>query len=370
MSATGKPLQPIIIKRIKKGAHGAHGGAWKIAYADFVTAMMALFLLLWLLGSTTEEQKQAISGHFNQTIMVALLGGPGAGAGTTVLPHAGGDITQAVGEVARAPQPSPPDLQRAQEAQLRQMQLALDRRRIEDLRGQIEQAIAANPQLAVYSQQIRLEMVQDGLYIQIVDEQNRPMFDTGSPVVPPHLRSILRQIAVSLQAVDNRISISGHTDASPFGRGALGYSNWELSADRANATRRELMVAGTPEQKIARVVGMGPAQPLLPENPFDPRNRRIGILVLTQEAEERMTRAIEGAGPQAPAPTPAQPLAPDQPTPAPAAVPAAPAPSPPPAPAQRQGGTPGTVALPPLPAIAPPASPPLTPPAAPGAPQR
>jgi chemotaxis protein MotB len=370
MSATGKPLQPIIIKRIKKGAHGAHGGAWKIAYADFVTAMMALFLLLWLLGSTTEEQRGGIAEHFNAPIMVALFGDPAAGA-ATILPGGGEDLLRPEAPLTPRDEPAPqPPRPMIHEQQLRQAQLALDRRRIEDLRGQIEQAIAANPQLAVYSQQIRLEMVQDGLYIQIVDEQNRPMFDTGSPVVPPHLRSILRQIAVSLQAVDNRISISGHTDASPFGRGALGYSNWELSADRANATRRELMAAGTPEQKIARVVGMGPAQPLLPENPFDPRNRRIGILVLTQEAEERMTRAIEGAAPQAPAPTPAPPLAPDQPTPAPAAAPTAPAPSPPPAPAQRQGGTPGTVALPPLPAIAPPASPPLTPPAAPGAPQR
>lgn len=340
MSATGKPLQPIIIKRIKKAAHGAHGGAWKIAYADFVTAMMALFLLLWLLGSTTEEQRGGIADHFNIPIMVALMGQPGAGA-ATVLPGGGADLLRP--EEPLTP-PDVPTLQQLQQAiheqQLRQAQMALDRQRIENLRGQIEQAIAANPQLAEYGEQIRLEMVQDGLYIQIVDELNRPMFDLGSSVVEPHLRNILRQIAVSLGAVENRISIFGHTDAVPFGRGALGFSNWELSADRANASRRELMAAGLPEARIARVVGMGPSQPLLPEAPLDPRNRRIGILVLTQDAEERMTRAIEGETPA----VIATPAATDA-----AAVPAVPAA--PPAPA-RQGATLGTVALPPLPNLA------------------
>jgi len=187
-------------------------------------------------------------------------------------------------------------------------------------------------------------MVQDGLYIQIVDGQDRPMFAAGSPLVQPHLRNILREIAAALGGVENRISIAGHTDAAPFGRGALGYSNWELSADRANATRRELMVGGLPEQKIARVVGMGPSQPLLPEAPLDPRNRRIGILVLTQDAEERMTRAIEGTPPAAPAGVA---------TPTAAPAPGAASPPEPPAPA-RQGATPGTVTLPPLPNLAPP----------------
>jgi chemotaxis protein MotB len=350
MSATGKPLQPIIIKRIKKTAHGAHGGAWKIAYADFVTAMMALFLLLWLLGSTSEEQRGGIADHFNAPIMVALFGEPAVGA-VMVLPGGGEDLLRPDAPLARRDDPAQqPPQQVIHEQQLRQAQLALDRQRIENLRGQIERAIAANPQLAEYAEQIRLEMVQDGLYIQIVDERDRPMFDLGSPLVQPHLRSILRQIAVSLGAVENRISISGHTDAAPFGRGALGYSNWELSADRANATRRELMAAGLPETKIARVVGMGPSQPLLPEAPLDPRNRRIGILVLTQDAEERMTRAIDGTPPAATG-APAAPVVP-------AAVGVAPAPaaaSPPEPPAQAgQGASLGTVTLPHLPNLAPP----------------
>ncbi len=348
MSATGKPLQPIIIKRIKKAGHGAHGGAWKIAYADFVTAMMAFFLLLWLLGSTTEDERRGIGEFFSQPFVIALTGGEGAGETATILPGGGQDLTQTEGEQgpgANMPLTPQPSAQELAEEQLRQAQLTLDRERIENLRGQIERAIAANPQLAEYGEQIRLEMVQDGLYIQIVDERDRPMFELGSPVVQPHLRSILREISVALAEVGNRISISGHTDATPFGRGVLGYSNWELSADRANASRRELMVAGLPEQKIARVVGMGPSQPLLPEAPLDPRNRRIGILVLTQEAEERMTRAIEGTAPALPAGAATPPLTDVAAPPAAAPVPA------------RQGATLGTVTLPPLPNMAPPVVP-------------
>ena len=337
MSATGKPLQPIIIKRIKKAGHGAHGGAWKIAYADFVTAMMAFFLLLWLLGSTTDDEKRGIADHFSAPVMIALFGEPGARATITPLPGGGVDLLR-----PDAPLETRPEQARQQddEEALRQVQMQFDRLRIEALRNQLQQAIQARPELAEYSNQIRLEMVQDGLYIQIVDEQNRAMFDVGSPLVQPHLRNILREIAAALGGVENRISIAGHTDAAPFGRGALGYSNWELSADRANATRRELMAGGLPEQKIARVVGMGPSQPLLTEAPLDPRNRRISILVLTQEAEERMTRSIAGTE-AAPAPTPVPTQAP------PPAAPAA-------APAQPAGATLGAVALPPLPNLAPP----------------
>jgi len=329
MSATGKPLQPIIIKRIKKAGHGAHGGAWKIAYADFVTAMMALFLLLWLLGASTEDQKRGVADHFNAPVMIAVFGEPGARATISPLPGGGEDLLRPDAPLETRPDPVQARQQMEADA-LRQAQMQLDRKRVEDLRRKIEQAIQNNPQLAEMSHQIRLEMVQDGLYIQVVDEQDRPMFATGSPLVQPHLRAILREISVSLAEVENRISIAGHTDAVPFGRGALGYSNWELSADRANASRRELMAAGMTEPQIARVVGMGPSQLLLPEAPLDPRNRRISILVLTQEAEERMTRSLEGL----PAP-PRQPAAATAPAQA--------------APAQPGGATLGTVPLPVLP---------------------
>ncbi|MEW6694073.1 Motility protein B [Tepidimonas thermarum] len=293
MAASGKPLQPIIVKRVKKGGHGAHGGAWKIAYADFVTAMMAFFLLMWLLGSTTEGDRKGIADYFNQPLKVMLFGGPGSGGATSILDGGGDDLTKSVGEVA-----SGEVEQKVRElgAQLARAEaIRQDKQRIATLRDKIENIININPQLAEYKNQIRLEMVQDGLNIQIVDDQNRAMFDTGSALVKPYMRDILRAIAQALAEVDNRISLSGHTDATPYGSGERAYSNWELSADRANASRRELVAAGLPEGKLARVVGMADKQLLLPDQPFDPRNRRISILVLTREAEERMSKSLEAA---------------------------------------------------------------------------
>ncbi len=287
MAASGKPLQPIIIKRVKKGGHGAHGGAWKIAYADFVTAMMAFFLLMWLLGSTTEADRKGISDFFSQPLMVSLLGGTGSGASTSILPGGGDDLSRTTGEVARG------DVEiatRELAAQvIRQEAMRLDREKIQRLREKVETAINANLLLTEFRDQIRIEMVQDGLNIQIVDDQNRAMFDVGSALVRPYMQAILREIGATLAEVENRISLSGHTDATPYGSGARGYSNWELSSDRANATRRELVAAGLPDGKMARVVGMGSSQPLLADRPFDPVNRRISILVMTREAEERMS---------------------------------------------------------------------------------
>lgn len=287
MATSGKPLQPVIIKRVKKAGHAAHGGAWKIAYADFVTAMMAFFLLLWLLTSTSEEERKGISDHFSQPLMVTLVGGPGSGASVSILPAGGEDITRATGEVAQVDPGL--SLGAENEARLREAAQRLERERIEALRDKIDSVINANARLSEYRDQIRLEMVQGGLNIQIVDEQNRAMFAVGSALVQPHMREILREIGTTLTEVDNRIAISGHTDAAPFGGGPRGYSNWELSADRANASRRELVAAGLPDEQLVRVVGMGYRQPLLVDQPFDPVNRRISILVLTREAEERLS---------------------------------------------------------------------------------
>lgn len=293
MATTGKPLQPIIVKRVKKGGHGAHGGAWKIAYADFVTAMMAFFLLMWLLGSTTKGDLKGIADYFNAPLIVTLFGGPGSGGATSILQGGGDDLTKSIGEDASG---SNDKKTRELGAQLaRAEMLRQDRLRIATLRKKIEGIINRNPQLAEFKNQIRLEMVQDGLNIQIVDDQNRPMFDTGSAIVKPYMRDILRAIAQALTEVDNRISLSGHTDAAPYGSGERAYSNWELSADRANASRREMAAAGLPEGKLARVVGMADKQLLYPDQPYDPRNRRISILVLTREAEERMSKSLERA---------------------------------------------------------------------------
>jgi chemotaxis protein MotB len=263
-----------------------HGGAWKIAYADFVTAMMAFFLLMWLLGSTSEGDKKGISDYFQSPLKVAMAGGSGAGASNSLINGGGNDISQTSGQSAKSDAESKRNKKVATE-QFRQSEAKADSRRLSALSAKIAAAISNNSKLADFASQIKLQITPDGLQIQIVDDQKRPMFDIGSASVKPYMRDILREIGVTLMDVENKISLDGHTDRSAYGS-PLGYSNWELSADRANATRRELMAAGMPEDKLARVVGMGSSLPYEPENPKAPSNRRITLLVMTREAEERL----------------------------------------------------------------------------------
>lgn len=281
-----KKLQPIIIKRVKKGGHAAHGGAWKIAYADFVTAMMAFFLLMWLLGSTAKGELQGIASYFASPMKVAMQGGDGSGNSSSILPGGGNDLTKSNGQVRRAE--SEAVTRRMNAEAVRAEQARQDQARIKALRAKIDSLITENPKLKEYRSQIRLDLTPDGLQIQIVDDQNRPMFDSGSALVKPYMRDILREIGASLGGVENRISLAGHTDATPYGNGERGYSNWELSADRANASRRELVAAGMPDSKLGRVVGLAASDPLDPNDPKAPVNRRITITVLTREAEERL----------------------------------------------------------------------------------
>jgi chemotaxis protein MotB len=291
-----KKLQPIIIKRIKKTGHAAHGGAWKIAYADFVTAMMAFFLLMWLLGSNSSGELKGIASYFNTPVKVSLMGGSGAGNSNSILPGGGRDLSASNGQVDGGDAERAAKLMGAQMA--RSEQARRDEARIEALQRKLVNAIMNNPNLAEYASQIELEKTIDGLHIQIVDEQNRPMFDTGSALVKPYMREILRAIGVTLGDVENRIALAGHTDATPYGSGYRGYSNWELSADRANASRRELVAGGLPDNKLLRVEGLASSQLRTPDTPNDPVNRRISIVVLTQEAEERLMPGARAATPQ------------------------------------------------------------------------
>lgn len=290
-STSGKQLQPIIVKRVKKGGHAAHGGAWKVAYADFMTAMMAFFLLMWLLGSTAKGDLQGISEYFSMPLKVALMGGDGTGNSDSILPGGGKDLSRSVGQVDGG------DAERSMKtlgAQIaRAEMLKQDKLRLENLKKKIEDVINSTPKLAEFKHQIKLEKVQDGLNIQIVDDQQRPMFDSGRALVKPYMRDILVEIGLAMKDVENRISLSGHTDATPYASGDRNYSNWELSADRANASRRELVQAGLPDGKLARVVGLASSAPLLADKPFEPINRRISILVMTKEAEERMLKSFE-----------------------------------------------------------------------------
>jgi chemotaxis protein MotB len=291
--ADGKKLQPIIIKRIKKGGHSAHGGAWKIAYADFVTAMMAFFLLMWLLGSTAKGELDGIASYFNAPFKVALMGGEGSGNSDSILSGGGRDLSKAVGQVDGG------DAERAEKivgTQMARAELAQqDTARIAALKKKITELIASNPALQEFGSQIRMEQTGDGLQIQIVDDQNRPMFDVGSALVKPYMRNILRELGAAIGTVENRITLSGHTDATPYGSGDRGYSNWELSSDRANASRRELVLGGLPDEKLARVEGLASSRLLDPQAPGAAQNRRISILVMTREAEERMEPKGDGS---------------------------------------------------------------------------
>ncbi len=282
-----KKLQPIIIKRVKKGGHAAHGGAWKIAYADFVTAMMAFFLLMWLLGSTAKGELQGISDYFSSPLKVAMAGGDGSGNSSSVIPGGGNDLSKVHGQVRR----SDTDSEKARRQSIdtaRAERAKQDAERIKTLQAKIDALITENPRLNEYKSQIRIDVTPDGLQIQIVDDQNRPMFDSGSAMVKPYMRDILREIGAALNGVENRVSLAGHTDAVPYSNSDRGYSNWELSSDRANATRRELVAAGMPDAKLARVVGLAASDLLEPDNPRSAANRRITITVLTREAEERL----------------------------------------------------------------------------------
>jgi chemotaxis protein MotB len=288
MAGDAKKLQPIIVKRVKKAGHGVHGGAWKIAYADFVTAMMAFFLLMWLLGSTTEGDKKGIADYFQAPLKVAMFGGSGAGDASHVLNGGGQDLTRTTGQVKRGDVEAQRD--KVNLHQLKAEQARAEVARLEELKKQVEQKLASSPRLAAMSSQIRLDMTRDGLRIQIVDENNRPMFASGSAVVQPYMRELLREIGGVLVQVPNRLTLEGHTDAQPFSGGGLGYSNWELSSDRSNASRRELMAGGLPEDRVLRVLGLAASVPFDRADPAAAANRRISIIVMNRDAEDRFFR--------------------------------------------------------------------------------
>ena len=309
MAGDAKKLQPIIVKRVKKGGHGHHGGAWKIAYADFVTAMMAFFLLMWLLGSTSDGDKKGIADYFASPLKIALLAsGSGAGDASHVVKGGGEDLTRSGGQVKRGEVEA-----RRKTVNLQALKAEAQRaeaQALEHLKARVEQKVGANPKLAALKSQLRLDMTADGLRIQIVDEAQRPMFASGSAVVQPYMRELLHAIGAVLAEVPNRLTLEGHTDAAPFAGGAAGYGNWELSADRANASRRELSAGGLPEERMLRVQGLAASLPFDAKDPLAATNRRISIIVMNREAEDRLFRsdALPEAVDLAPAPA-VQPIA-------------------------------------------------------------
>jgi chemotaxis protein MotB len=276
--------RPIVIKRKKVIAGGAHGGAWKIAYADFVTAMMAFFLLMWLLGSTAKGDLAGIASYFQNPVKVSMAGGSGSGDATSVLQGGGKDLTRQAGQVKKGDVEAKKSTSFSKEAQAEARRQ--EKQKLETLKADIEKMIEQSPQLAQFKKQMLLDITSEGLRIQIVDEQNRPMFDSSSSDLKPYTREILRQIGKSLNGVTNRISLAGHTDAAQFSGGEKGFSNWELSANRANASRRELINGGLNDAKIIRVVGLASTVLFDKNDPLSSINRRISIVVLNQKTEQ------------------------------------------------------------------------------------
>jgi len=282
----------IVVKRIKKVAGGHHGGAWKIAYADFVTAMMAFFLLMWLLGSTAKGDLAGIAEYFKTPLKVAMRGGDGSGDSSSVLKGGGQDLSRKVGQVKRGesvPEQKSYNLEAAQAELLRQ-----EAANLKSLEGRLKAAIDSNPTLKQFKRQLLIDITSEGLRIQIVDEQNRPMFNLASADLQPYTKIILNEIGHVLNDVQNRISLSGHTDSAAYADGDRGYSNWELSADRANASRRALIAGGMDESKMLRVVGLASSVPFNQAGPSDPVNRRISIIVMNKRTEEAVTKEASG----------------------------------------------------------------------------
>lgn len=286
--ADDKNKKPIVVKRIKKVVGMPHGGAWKIAYADFVTAMMAFFLLMWLLGSTAKGDLEGIANYFKRPLAVVLSGGTTVGDTTSILKGGGKDLTRAEGQVNKGETPTGGKVTNLKAVQLDfvHKQREKEREKLKQLKASIEKAIDSNSKLQQFKSQILLDITSEGLRIQIVDEKNRPMFQIGSAQLEPYTKEILHEIGKMLNEVPNKVSISGHTDAALYFGGGAGYSNWELSADRANASRRELIAGGMAAEKIVRVVGLSSAVLFKKEEPLNPINRRISMIVMNKKAEE------------------------------------------------------------------------------------
>ena len=295
----------VIIKRVKKGGHdGHHGGAWKVAYADFVTAMMAFFLLMWLINTTTPEQKRGIADYFaaqsiSQTssgsggvLAGTVLGRDGARAGGTMsvyqkqTPPAPSDKTHAHDkQKARGgstdAQGKSPASQVTSEDHLQRAVPAAENEEFESAAEAIHQAMQNMPDIADLSRQVMVDQTPKGLRIQLVDQDGRPMFEPGTATLMPYTKELLDAVAKIIDRLPNRIIISGHTDRRPF-QGSDGTTNWELSAARANAARAVLTGGGVSNDQIYEVAGKAGSDPLLPEDPDAPANRRVSIVLLRE----------------------------------------------------------------------------------------
>jgi chemotaxis protein MotB len=281
--------RPIIIKRIKKvQGHAHHGGAWKVAYADFVTAMMAFFLLMWLLNVTTDEQRKGIADYFSPASVSPQQSGSGGVLGGQTLIVDGSKISvDGVTSVtkdmaAQAQSESIPSESKPTAEEIAQKQAELEFKAFREAETAIKQAIQNDPAVAELSKHILVDMTPEGLRIQLIDQDRESMFATASSKMNDHARKLMQMIAKVAEKMPNQLAISGHTDALPY-RANNEYGNWELSSDRANASRRAMLDAGIPAARFQVVTGRADLDPLIPTDPKNAANRRISIVLLNQK---------------------------------------------------------------------------------------
>ncbi|MDD2324427.1 MAG: flagellar motor protein MotB [Alphaproteobacteria bacterium] len=311
--------QPVIIIRKKKrGGHaGHHGGAWKVAYADFVTAMMAFFLLMWLLNVTTSDQRKGIADYFSPMAISKSEGGSGGVmGGMSITSPTGAEIsdssppgmedrsTATAGkgdqgeEDVTGKSDTPPtneELNAALQDKATKDAVALakamkkEEEKFKEAESSLMRAILETPGMQDLAQHLIIDRTPEGLRIQIIDRDKFSLFPSGSSSPYERGRDLLRLVGKVISFLPNRISVTGHTDSSPFAAGSR-RDNWDLSTDRANVSRTELEVSGVPDHRVARVVGLADRDPFVPEDPKDSRNRRISIVLLRQipRAEEAL----------------------------------------------------------------------------------
>lgn len=303
--------QPIIVKKVNKGGHGHHGGAWKVAMADFAIAMMAFFMVMWLLGGTSVEQKAAISSYFKNPSLtqgkshVAAQGQIGPGGASTSMIKLGGSMELPMGDGLRPLEKSNDHNGRREykrptnnnqrhksssSSKLSPQQILLiqESKQFRQIASRIKVGFNKKA-LKKYKDQLYIDISDQGLRIQIVDRENRPMFASGSAFLRPYARKILKEIALVIKKIPTKISITGHTDSQPY-VSRPDYSNWELSADRANAARRALVYYGVKPAKIARVVGLGSSILFDKDSPKSQINRRISIIILNNDAMKSLKK--------------------------------------------------------------------------------
>lgn len=275
----------VIIKKVKKNKHGFHGGSWKVAFADFAVAMMAFFLVLWLSETATKKQKQYISGYFQDPGGAVI--GPG-GADKAVIEMEAPEGKTKAPVIEGTPEPPP-----IEESDVEKMAAEKEQQRLEALRQTLLELVSNNPDLGSTREQIHVDIVPQGIRVQIFDQANRPMFAGGSAILEPYTKTILNKLAQIIKKVPNKVSLTGHTDRIPY-IGRPNYSNWELSADRANAARRQLVQGGLPASHVAKVEGLADSVLLDSKNPKSPVNRRIAIIILKKSAVEDIQRSSIG----------------------------------------------------------------------------